>query len=77
MERVYVITAVPHPTPVTSPTVGITGATAVLLLLHEPPGVASVSVLDPPRQKLVVPVMAAGFGYTNTVIVVRQPVARV
>jgi hypothetical protein len=49
-------------------------ATAVLLLLHVPPPVALLSVVDEPRHKDIVPVNAAGIGLTVTVAVVEHPV---
>jgi hypothetical protein len=48
---------VPAATPVTTPEVP-TVATAVLLLLHVPPGVASVNEVVEPAQTDVVPVIA-------------------
>ena len=58
--------------PVVEPTV----ATAVLLLLHMPPGVTSLSVVEKPGQTLVVPVIDAGFGFTVTGETVLQPVGK-
>jgi hypothetical protein len=59
----------PPATPVPEPTV----ATEVLLLLHEPPEVALVSVVVLPIQMLVDPPIAAGLALTVTVVVTRQP----
>lgn len=56
--------AVPDDTPVTTPLTEPTRAIAVLLLLHKPPLVASLSVVDAPTHMLVMPVMAAGNGLT-------------
>lgn len=42
-----------------------------------PPGAAEASVVLPPTQMVVVPVMAAGTGSTETAIVVIQPVPSV
>ena len=56
--------------PDTAPTVPI----AVLLLLHEPPVLASVSDIADATHTLVVPVIAAGKGLTVTVKFVKQPV---
>ena len=47
-------------------------ATAVLLLLHVPPGVAFVNVVDDPAQSELRPDMPDS-GFTVTVIVVTQP----
>ncbi len=51
---------IPDTTPVPAPTV----ATAVLLLLHAPPVLVVLSVVVCPTQALVLPVMAAGSGFT-------------
>jgi hypothetical protein len=51
---VYVIIALPAPTPVTTPELS-TVATKVLLLLQLPPGVVGVSVTLPPWQNVVEP----------------------
>ena len=61
---------VPADTPVTTPELFIV-ATAALLLLHVPPVVASLNVVEFPIQTLVVPVIAAtvGKGFTVTVVV--------
>jgi hypothetical protein len=59
--------------PLLDPTV----ATIVLLLLHVPPETASLSVSEVPWQKVAVPPIAAGDGYTVTMAVVRQPVGSV
>ena len=65
----------PLDTPVTSPEVPIV-ATPVLTLLHVPPGVASVNVVDEVGQIINDPVVpiAAGNGFTVTVLVAAQPV---
>jgi hypothetical protein len=60
---------IPLTTPVELPTV----ATAVLLLLHVPPPVAHESVVEPPAQALVVPVIAAGTEFTVRTAVDRHP----
>ena len=49
-------------------------AIAVLLLLHVPPLVASAREVVKPAQTLVVPVMTAGNGFTNILVVEIQPV---
>lgn len=54
---VYEIMAEPEVTPVTAP-VELVVATAVLLLLHVPPLIASLKVELPPMQIVVAPVMA-------------------
>jgi hypothetical protein len=74
--RVYEIFAVPTPAPVTVPP--ITVAIAPLLLLHTPPGVASVSTVVPPKQTDTgVPgLIATGVVFTVTVdVVVQVPIA--
>lgn len=68
---VYVISAVPAATPVTSPVEASTVAIAVLLLLHVPPAVPLlVNVTGLPIQSGVVPVMvpADTFGLTVKVM---------
>ena len=50
-----------------------TVATEVLLLIHVPPAVASLNVVDDPIHTDVVPVMAAGSGLTVTTLVTKQP----
>jgi hypothetical protein len=59
--------AVPVVTPDTTPVAGTTEATAALLLLHVPPGVALESVLVALRHISVNPVIAAGFGFIKAV----------
>ena len=61
---------VPADTPVTTPELFIV-ATSVLLLLHEPPAVASLNVLVFQIQTLVIPVIGVtvGNGFTVTVAV--------
>lgn len=54
--------ATPFTVPVNDPTVAI----VVLLLLHVPPGVASLSVMLPPVPTVVVPVTGPGTGFTVT-----------
>ena len=49
-------------------------ATALLLLVHVPPPVTSISVVVKPIHTLAVPVMAPGMGFTVMVFVVLQPV---
>ena len=60
--------APPVATPLTTP-VALTVAMAVLLLLHAPPAVASLSVVVPPTHNVVVPVITAGSGVTVTTAV--------
>ena len=54
--------AIPVITPLLLPIV----PTAVLLLLHAPPAVASDKGVVPPTDTEVVPIIAAGVGNTNT-----------
>ena len=56
----YVIVAEPPEMPVTIPDAEPTVAMPVLLLVHEPPVVASESVDVSAKKMLVVPVIAAG-----------------
>ena len=58
------IVEVPAATPVTMPEEEPMVATEVLLLVHVPPLVASVSVVVWPVHTLVVPAIAAGVGFT-------------
>ena len=62
----------PPPTPVTTPVVEPTVASAGLPLLQVPPPVASLKVvvvgIEPP-QTIKVPVIAAGLGFTVAIIV--------
>ena len=69
---VYVIVEVPFATAVTTPVDPTTVATAVLLLVHVPPPVASASVLVPGFPIKVVPVIAAGATFTVAVVVTKQ-----
>ncbi len=63
--------------PVTTPVPEPTVAAEVLLLLHTPLAEASVSVIVDPTQTSIAPKIAAGDGYTVTVIVVKQVVGNV
>jgi hypothetical protein len=74
---VYRMLGIPAATPVTTPVAGFTVAKEVLLLLHVPPPVASVSVSDEPAHTLVPPMMDTGEGFTDMVVVVWQPVGKV
>ncbi len=49
-------------------------ATVVLLLLHVPPPVASLSTEDRPVHALSVPVIAAGCAFTVRLVIATQPV---
>lgn len=60
-------TLIPETMPVEDPTTAI----AVELLLHVPPGVLLLSVVVLPLHTSVVPVIAAGNGFTVTVAVVK------
>jgi len=55
--------------PVPEPTV----ATAVLVLLHAPPGVASLTVVVAPVHRDKTPEMAAGNGLTVIVVIEAHP----
>lgn len=71
--RAYVILVVPVTRPLTTPVVPSMVATVVLLLLHVPPAVVSVSVVVPPTHTPDAPVIAPGVGLTVTTAVRRQP----
>jgi len=75
--KVYVIVAVPAAAPVTTPVPEITDATAELLLLHEPPPVASVNVVVDPTHTASVPPIDAGAGLTVNGVVTLQPAGNV
>jgi hypothetical protein len=68
--KVYVIIDVPEfvEDAVTNPVLS-TVATSVLLLVHEPPGVALLKLVVVPVHKLVVPVICVMVGSGFTVIV--------
>ena len=60
--------------PVTTPVVGTTVATAVLLLLHVPPPTLFVNDVVSPAQILAVPPIEAGLVLTVILFDVKQPV---
>lgn len=66
----------PADTPVTIPDIP-TVASATLLLLHEPPNVASFNGIEEATQTVPAPVTAAGSGFTVTTADVLQPVGKV
>lgn len=70
----YVINAVPLFTVLTNP-VPDPIVILVLAVLHNPPGVTSVSVIVDPMQTLAGPPIAAGTGFTVIVVIVAHPVA--
>ena len=73
--NVYVIVAVPDaPVPVTRPVDEPTLAVPGALLLHTPPGVASLNEVVKPEQTASVPRIADGNGFTVTSAVIIQPV---
>ena len=76
---VYVMVTVPPaaPVPVTIPVDDPTEPIAVLLLLHEPPIVASVKVVVKPKHTLVIPDIGAGLGLTVSNVSLKQPVGNV
>ena len=65
--------AVPVEPPVTKPVVTPTDAMVGVLLLHMPPVVGSVNVVELPAQARNVPAIGAGAGFTVTWLVVKQP----
>ena len=66
--------ATPEPVPVTRPVPAPTVATEVLLLLHVPPVVVSVSRVVKDIQRVEEPVIDDGNGFTVTTSVALQPV---
>src|SRR4051812_40034531 len=64
---------VPTATPDTKPVIIVVEATDVLLLLHVPLVVASLSVVIEPRHTVAAPVIIAGIGFTVTTAALRQP----
>lgn len=66
---VAVPAAMPEITPDDDPAV----AMVVLLLVHDPPAVPSLSVVVCPAHTLVIPVMAAGAELTDIIILDRHP----
>ena len=64
--------AVPTETPVTIPVIGCTLATPGVLLVHTPLGVALVYGVVVPMHTLAEPLIAAGSGFTVTVVVTKQ-----
>jgi hypothetical protein len=64
---------VPADTPFTIPENVPIIATAVLLLLHVPPGVGLVSIVVVPRHALSRPDIGLGSGFTVTVVIAVQP----
>ncbi len=64
---VYVMVAVPTAIPVTTPEEAFTLAIKVLLLLHVPPVMESVSVVDAPKHTCVLPKIAGITGTETTV----------
>jgi hypothetical protein len=72
----YIMFAVPAPTPVTTRVPEFTVATLVLLLVHTPPATALVSVMVDPWHTVVGPPMLPGAAFTVTVFdaSVPQPV---
>ena len=64
----------PVATLVTTPVVGFIVATPVDALLQVPPVVVLASVAELPKQVLNAPVIAAGKGFTVSIVVVIQPV---
>lgn len=67
----------PAATPVTTPVDEPIVATVTLLLAHVPPVLALLSVVVAPVHTDVVPVIAAGSGFTVTTIDLAQPVPSV
>ena len=69
----YVMVAVPLLIPLIIPVVPPT-ETLVLLLVHVPPAMPSLRVVDDPLHTLGVPVMAVGLGLMVATVLVLQPV---
>ena len=73
--NVYTMDGVTAAPPVTTPVREPTDACKGLVLLHMPPGVVELSATDEPTHTEPGPVIAAGNGFTVTVVIARQPVA--
>jgi hypothetical protein len=71
------MTDVPGATPVTAPVFTSTVATEVLLLVHVPPGVPSLSGETELRQTFELPAMAVGNAFTMMFLLAMQPVGNV
>ena len=69
--NVYVIVAMLAVPPVTIPEAS-TVATSELLVLHVPLGVGSESVIEDPEQTVFPPAIAAGRGFTVTIVATVQ-----
>jgi hypothetical protein len=68
--------AVPTDTPVIDillPVAALTLTTPVASLLQVPPAIELLSVADEPWHIAVVPVIGPGVGFTDTIVVVKQP----
>jgi hypothetical protein len=69
VDNLYVTIEVPDVTPQSRPVPEPIEATPVLLLLHVPDAVASLRLVHVPAQREVIPIMAAGIGFTvNTIV---------
>jgi hypothetical protein len=66
---------VPAVTPSTEPDDELIVATAVLSLIHVPPGAVLASVMVAPWHTVLLPVIGPGSGVTRIVVVVWQPAA--
>ena len=77
VDILYVIIAVPNPAPVKLPEPDKIEATDTLLLLHVPPVVPSLKVVEEPRHTLVAPLIGTGVRFTVTFCVARHPVPNV
>ena len=65
--------AVPGVTPVTIPVEEPTVATAALLVIQEPPGTGSFSVMVPPVTTVVLPVIGASALTVNVTVAILVP----
>jgi len=68
---------VPAARPETRPVLNPTVAAAVLLLVHNPPAVASVKDVVCPAQTFCMPVITAGKGFTVTTVETAHVVGKV
>jgi 1,4-dihydroxy-2-naphthoate octaprenyltransferase len=75
--KVYEIAVVPADTPVTTPVIIPTMATAVLLLLQSPPIVVVLRVIVAPSHTVDSPESAAGDRFTVTIAMAEHPAADV
>jgi hypothetical protein len=69
--------ATPAANPATDPPALSTEATKLLLLLHSPPAVVSVSRMEDPTQTFTGPKIADGVAFMVSVAALKQPVGSI